>query len=228
MLQEGQVIRMVANGPPFRVVSVSECRAYCVPLKKGLVKDEGDVIEFGGFVDSKGGVNIAPRAYVEIVEGDLGEAEKRRQAAIAAKNGSRNVDRTDSNVTQTTENVMAASAMPVRSNREREKDRRARLASKAAGMPGRKLTGAAARSAGKAKAPRTVRKCFCGCGEETMGYFAPGHDGRFHGLMKKLERGEIEPKDIRKAQAEIIGPFKKFGEGWRPSKNYKGDPYKPH
>jgi len=127
------------------------------------------------------------------------------------------------------EEKMAASAMPMRSTREQDKDRRTARSSRRAAMPRKALTGAAARSAKSGtKKAKTVRKCFCGCGEETMGFFAPGHDGRFHGTMKKLERGEIEPKDIRKAQAEVIGPFKKFGEGWRPTKNYKGEPYKPH
>jgi hypothetical protein len=34
--------------------------------------------------------------------------------------------------------------------------------------------------------------CWCGCGQTTKRRFAPGHDARFHGLAKKVARGEAE------------------------------------
>lgn len=222
-LEAGTIIRMTRNGPPYRVVSVSPSRAYCIPVNG---KAAGPDVEAGG------GVNISPCAYVEVIRGDLNEAEKQRRARMERERAEKEAPLSGAtgNDAHSTEASMSASAMPVRkSTTQANKERRAGLASRKAAIP-RKLSGAAARSAksGRAKTPKTVRKCFCGCGEETMGYFAPGHDGRFHGLMKKLERGEIEPKDIRKSQADVIGPFKKSGEGWRPTKNYKGEPYKPH
>jgi hypothetical protein len=58
----------------------------------------------------------------------------------------------------------------------------------------------AAKGNGKAarapKAPKQVRNCACGCGTETSGYFAPGHDAKLHGWISKLADGRIEPKDI--------------------------------
>ena len=46
------------------------------------------------------------------------------------------------------------------------------------------------------KVPKQVRKCICGCGSDTQGFFAPGHDSRFHGWIAKLADGRMEPKDI--------------------------------
>jgi hypothetical protein len=62
----------------------------------------------------------------------------------------------------------------------------------------RKLTGAAAKASAnkKERPPKTVRSCACGCGEETLGYFAPGHDARFKGWLRKIEKGEGEPSDF--------------------------------
>jgi len=34
--------------------------------------------------------------------------------------------------------------------------------------------------------------CWCGCGQTTKSRFVPGHDSRFHGLAKKVARGEAE------------------------------------
>lgn len=227
-LEVGQVIRMAPNGPPFRVQSVTPSRAYCIPLRKVLAKRGPDEVEFEGAHE---GINISPRSFVEIITGDLADEEKKRRTRMSEEKAAKeSADGSDSPISgEDKESDMTASAMPVRSNREENRAMKGRVASRKAAMP-RKLSGAAAKAAGKGrvKTPKTVRKCFCGCGEETMSFFAPGHDGRFHGLMKKLERGEIEPSGIRKSIAEVIGPFKKFGEGWRPSKNYKGEAYKPH
>jgi hypothetical protein len=46
------------------------------------------------------------------------------------------------------------------------------------------------------KAPKQLRNCACGCGTETSGYFAPGHDAKLHGWIAKLSDGRMEPKDI--------------------------------
>lgn len=32
--------------------------------------------------------------------------------------------------------------------------------------------------------------CFCGCGGTTKSKFVPGHDARFHGLAKRVIRGQ--------------------------------------
>lgn len=42
-----------------------------------------------------------------------------------------------------------------------------------------------------AKAPkRQAGPCWCGCGGTTKGRFCPGHDARYHGLAKRVARGE--------------------------------------
>lgn len=64
----------------------------------------------------------------------------------------------------------------------------------------------AATAAKKDKATKTVRKCACGCGGETTGYFVPGHDARFHGWIKKLADGRIDAtgKDVKSGE-KVIG-----------------------
>lgn len=39
------------------------------------------------------------------------------------------------------------------------------------------------------KAEKTIKKCRCGCGGDTKGMFAPGHDARFYGWAKKIVAG---------------------------------------
>ena len=57
-----------------------------------------------------------------------------------------------------------------------------------------------------AKAPKTVRNCVCGCGTETTGHFAPGHDARYHGWITKLADGRIQRngKDAKSGE-QLIG-----------------------
>lgn len=69
---------------------------------------------------------------------------------------------------------------------------------------------AAAKRAGngatkREKTPAKVRNCTCGCGTETTGYFAPGHDARFHGWTKKLADGRIQRngKDAKSGEAVV-------------------------
>lgn len=41
----------------------------------------------------------------------------------------------------------------------------------------------------------TPKVCFCGCGGHTKNKFVPGHDARFHGLVKRAVRGEVNIDD---------------------------------
>jgi hypothetical protein len=45
-------------------------------------------------------------------------------------------------------------------------------------------------------------ECWCGCGGATKGRFVPGHDSKFHGLAKKVARGQAEMPDFVHADAE--------------------------
>jgi len=38
--------------------------------------------------------------------------------------------------------------------------------------------------------PKTTGECWCGCGGATKSKFVPGHDSKFHGLAKKVARGD--------------------------------------
>lgn len=81
--------------------------------------------------------------------------------------------------------------------------------------------------------PATVRKCACGCGDETTGFFVPGHDARFKGWLLRIERGEGQPTDYLpkkvadsyewKPVARIVGDKKV--KGLIPTLNYKGQPH---
>lgn len=118
-----------------------------------------------------------------------------------------------------------------KSNRQINKDNKAKIAARknadrAAGIGVKGGTGRmAAAKAKSAKPPRTVRKCACGCGEETMSYFAPGHDGRWHGWVAKLADGRLTPEDLSAQQRRSLGELKKAGKGWAPVLNYKGEKY---
>jgi len=49
----------------------------------------------------------------------------------------------------------------------------------------------------------TGGECWCGCGGKTKAKFVPGHDARFHGLAKKVARGqEPMPESFVHAAAE--------------------------
>lgn len=50
---------------------------------------------------------------------------------------------------------------------------------------------------------KTKNPCWCGCGGLTGGKFVPGHDSKFHGLAKKVARGqEAMPAEFVHAEAE--------------------------
>lgn len=87
------------------------------------------------------------------------------------------------------------------------------MAKKAAGT---KKAAAAKKPAEKReKAPKTVRKCACSCGTETTGFFAPGHDARMHGWIKKLESGKIEAKEVPAAVRTKLGLTEKKDGGYK-------------
>ena len=42
------------------------------------------------------------------------------------------------------------------------------------------------------RTPKAKHPCACGCGSETGGTWAQGHDARFYGIMRKVNAGELE------------------------------------
>lgn len=51
--------------------------------------------------------------------------------------------------------------------------------------------------------PKPVRPCECGCGGSTKSRFVPGHDGRLHGWVLRVERGVIKLADIQPEGVQI-------------------------
>jgi hypothetical protein len=110
----------------------------------------------------------------------------------------------------------------VHSNKAKNKERMAKLKAKSA-----------TRAAGRTKsAPKVPKPCHCGCGQQTGGYFVPGHDARFKGWLLQIERGEataedLLPKKVRDQYTWVSSGVKSDEGvmGKRPTKNYKGEPH---
>lgn len=51
--------------------------------------------------------------------------------------------------------------------------------------------------------PKPVRPCECGCGGSTKSRFVPGHDGRLHGWVLRVERGVVKLADIQPEGVQI-------------------------
>lgn len=86
------------------------------------------------------------------------------------------------------------------------------------------------KAAGAKRTGPATNKCKCGCGGVSRGFFVPGHDARFKGLLLKIERGELElSKGLKKAVADEYTWVKSGLKGadgtvgMRPTKNYKGE-----
>lgn len=203
-------------------------RAFCVPLKRagaGAVDLDADS---DGPAQKRKGINISPRSLVERVSAEELNSPKEPKAQQNKKAEMRDARKEDS--------VAQVAAMPVgsKSNRQINKEQRSKVearkrADREAGVGQRKGTGNLARAkAATAKVPKTVRKCYCGCGEETTSFFAPGHDARWHGWVKKLASGVLKPEDLTGQQKKSLGELKKAGKGYAPVLNYNGEKYVGH
>lgn len=66
----------------------------------------------------------------------------------------------------------------------------------------------------KARKPKPLVACECGCGGTTTRRFCPGHDGRLHGWVLRVERGlvtldQVEASDgpgTRAAVERVLAP----------------------
>lgn len=63
----------------------------------------------------------------------------------------------------------------------------------------------------KAKPMRKTHDCLCGCGQETLSLFSPGHDARVKGIILKVERGDLD----RNAIPDLCQPFVSFKGKWK-------------
>lgn len=73
--------------------------------------------------------------------------------------------------------------------------------------------------------PKECPLCLCGCGEQVgkpTSRFIPGHDAKFHSMLKRYERGEL-------TASELPAPVRKFADdnGIKPSAKAKKEPKAP-
>lgn len=59
------------------------------------------------------------------------------------------------------------------------------------------------------RTPKGKHPCACGCGSETGGTWAQGHDARFYGIMRKINAGELEREAADVFPAETV---EKYGD----------------
>ena len=205
-LEPGRLFRTLPGGQIYRVEMVNESRAQCIAISS-LKQLSDDMDEFSGRV-----INISSRSCVIYL------TEEETRAALTDRSASTSIK----------EKLMPAAVVGIpvapRSIKEKNRDMaRSRETKKA--LNTRSLTGAAAKAKANAKpkAERKVRDCACGCGEETMSYFVPGHDARFKGWLKRIARGDEHgmPKKVYNSYT-----WKKKGDGFVPTTDYKGEPYK--
>lgn len=233
LLKEGELVKADLTDTVFEVKYVNPGRAHCCPIDKPVGHDSC--------------IDIAPSAFVERVT-----AKEAERLAEARRHGNRASGKQDSwlknapwvpgsdaqqpisNESEEEESDMGVSALPGssgKSNREINKEQRRKIearkaANRQAGIGVKGGTGRMAAAKSKvAKPPKTVRKCACGCGEETTSYFAPGHDARWHGWARKLASGALTPEDLSAQQRKSLGELKKSGKGYSPVLDYKGEKY---
>lgn len=211
MLQSGEIIRVGKRA--YRVEYVNQSRAYCIPFtepkegerenKEEVALDEAEGLTSPGQKSKSrtpGSINISPNSFVERITAD--------QAG--------NIVKPDPNFGKKGEYKMAVAAIPVATKTARAKDieRRANKSTRS--------TGGNAKIARNPKPPKEMHDCLCGCNEKTASFFCIGHDSRFKSRMMKVERGEMEVKDLPKSVQKAYD-FKKRGDGFVTVKNYKGE-----
>lgn len=56
----------------------------------------------------------------------------------------------------------------------------------------------------RARKAKPKRPCACGCGAETTGTYAPGHDSYLRGWKLRVERGLVKLSDVPEAQRPAV------------------------
>lgn len=195
-LMEGDVIREF-DGSYHYIQYVNTSGAYAVPLSAVNREIKGTVVAF-----TAGGKTISARAGVEIIHPLVmggSSPEYQRYVRMASASGKVKVGAMtkeagasfaefDSEPADLDTPDGHAGYVTVEAPMTKDEAMAKKAAVKAKGKPNGAVR--------KEKAPKTVRSCACGCGTETTGYFAPGHDARLHGWIAKLSDGRMEPKDI--------------------------------
>lgn len=211
-IREGEIIRI--SGKYYRVEMVNQSRARCRCITADEALQRVQRIYQPDPDDEESGrvINISPRSACErVTESELLQESQPTRSSDMSKS------------------KVAPLPIAGKSSKDREAERKAKLAVKPKG-DARPLTGAAAKAKANAKpkVPKTVRSCACGCGDETMSFFVPGHDARWKGWIKKIGSGVMDLATAKKTMGKAFaaaGDWKKSGPGFKPSLNYNGDKY---
>lgn len=211
-LQPGDCIKMYDGSYHF-IQYVNSSGAYTVPLSAIAKEIKGHQVEF-----TSGGRTISAYSAVEVVNplvmgGNSHEFRRYVKMAQSLREGAPMVDvegkpgamlgefdhtqphDPGSDLSDTDgHTVLTESELAAREGGQMAKKKAAKG----------KANGASKRE----KTPAKVRNCACGCGAETTGHFAPGHDARYHGWIKKLADGRIQRngKDAKSGEQVISTP----------------------
>lgn len=223
--QVGDLLRM--DNKIWRVGSVSDMRMRLDPVSGFVTK----VLD-SEFTSYSGSVNVSPNSVLDRMEEEgLTQVQRRRVAHLIGREGTTE-ERTMSEATETVAvapttkagpvavkvgGVKPAVAAPVTTtvsaNKKANADRLAKLKAKSA-------TGE--KKSPVAKKEKALNQCKCGCDAMVAGNFAQGHDARFKGWLLKIERGQMQVKELP-ARVQKAYEWKKKGEGMIPTLNYKGE-----
>lgn len=230
-LKAGEIVRTYPGGPMYEVEMVTQSRARCRVITSAQVMRRAEDAK-PVFLPIPGSVQFRNEEVVTEVLDDEEEERRGRIINISPRSvvirvSAADVERETYKRSDGTMAMKNVAQLPVagKSAKEREQDRRAKLATKPNGAA-RPLSGAAAKAkaSARAKTPKTVRECGCGCGGETMAHFVPGHDARYKGWMKKLASGELDQAGLQKLMGKkVYGryTFKKSGAGFVPKESYQ-------
>lgn len=199
LLAEGMVIKQ-KDGSYHFIQYVNTSGAYAVPLAAAVRKIGDRDVNF-----TAGGRTISAYSLVDIVNpltmgGNSQEYQRYVRMASASGEGAivegkgatfDSFDSTELVVTGINTNLDETDSVPTTRGMD--------------DMAKKNKTKAKAKGAKRDKTPKTVRNCVCGCGTETTGHFAPGHDARYHGWIKKLADGRIQRngKDAKSGEAVV-------------------------
>lgn len=207
VLKSGEVIRL-PDGTAHMVQYVNSAGAYIVPLAGVNREIHGKVVTFnaGGKTisahslverikpEALGGYSQEYKRYVSMVRSlEASEAMAKRLKGKGVNLGEFDkaelADGWEGQAKATVEIDGQEISLGVGTTAASGEGEMAKSAKKVAAKS--KSNGAA-----KSKPTKTVRKCVCGCSTDTTGYFAPGHDARVHGWIKKLAAGKMKPSEI--------------------------------
>lgn len=226
------------EGKIWRVGMISALRMRLDPVS-GFVTTIGE----RSFPTYSKSINVSPNSVLDRVdESELDANHRRRVKTLAASEEveTETVNESDkesdmsetettaaptakTNVTPIKPPKVAAAPQPVQAtvsaNKTANAERLAKIREKQAkATPGGKVKAASP----VVKKEKALSPCKCGCTTMVAGNFAQGHDARFKSWLLKIERGEMQVKELPPAVQKAY-EWKKKGDGMIPTLDYKGN-----